>query len=363
MGSGPTSNQRVFQTLDLLRGVAAIAVVMLHYKKLFMPVAAPNAGLVVDLFFMMSGFVIAHSYGNRLSNGMTVVEFMRIRMIRLFPLYLLGLALGALAAMASLLGNGSMGWTAENLAIHAVMNTFMLPVPTYEQSLKLFPLNHPMWSIFFEVIVNLAFALALPLLSTRRIFIICASCVPALCYYALTFGTLDLGVHWAEFGAGLVRTVFGFGIGVLIARLVVPAPPRASAGTVTVILLVLVAAVTLPLSGLAGALRDLACVLFVMPLLIWLAIQVEPPPSLVRLSALLGRTSYGVYILHVPVTVLFLSGSDRISKGALESAAPFSGILLAVFILWLAHVLDKYYDMPVRQWLRRGSAYFRDRAV
>ncbi len=86
--------RRNYGTLDGLRGVAAIAVVVVHAPMLMGSIEAPSAGLAVDLFFVMSGFIIAHAYEGKLRDGMTAGHFIALRLARLYPLYLLGLVLG-----------------------------------------------------------------------------------------------------------------------------------------------------------------------------------------------------------------------------------------------------------------------------
>ncbi|MFN5649528.1 MAG: acyltransferase family protein, partial [Sphingobacteriales bacterium] len=86
--------------LDALRGIAAIMVIIMHtfelfckgdYHKLFI---TPGY-LAVDFFFMLSGYVMAHAYDDRW-NTMTLGDFFKRRLIRLHPLIILGMTLGAI---------------------------------------------------------------------------------------------------------------------------------------------------------------------------------------------------------------------------------------------------------------------------
>ena len=78
-----------FSTLDGLRGVAAIMVLLYHCDQM-----APRGYLGVDLFFTLSGFVIARAYGDRLASGMPVGRFVALRLVRLYPMYFVGGLLG-----------------------------------------------------------------------------------------------------------------------------------------------------------------------------------------------------------------------------------------------------------------------------
>ena len=82
-------------TLDGMRGVAALAVVLLHGAGLTW-VHMPGGYLAVDLFLVLSGLVIARAYRSRMSQ-LGTVGFLQIRLVRLYPLYLLGLLLGITA--------------------------------------------------------------------------------------------------------------------------------------------------------------------------------------------------------------------------------------------------------------------------
>jgi len=76
-----------FEMLDLLRGIAALAVLIYHSAHFLGGQLLPGGYLAVDLFFMLSGFVIAHNYDSKIAAGMTLREFMLVRGIRLFPCY------------------------------------------------------------------------------------------------------------------------------------------------------------------------------------------------------------------------------------------------------------------------------------
>ena len=147
----------MLHSLDALRGIAALGVVVYHFHQYFAPVSAAGGYLAVDLFFMLSGVVITRAYGKRFAAGMTTGEFMLIRLIRLYPLYALGTALGLAAAVASLHGNNLDHWQGSTLSIAALLAVFMIPNFTGHPNERLFPLNAPCWSLFLEILVNLLF--------------------------------------------------------------------------------------------------------------------------------------------------------------------------------------------------------------
>src|SRR5262245_14845562 len=89
----PAQGSRL-ETLDAMRGVAAIVVVTFHLGSL-LPGATTEGYLAVDFFFALSGYVLARTYDARLEHGMESLDFIRRRIIRLYPLYLIGFSLGA----------------------------------------------------------------------------------------------------------------------------------------------------------------------------------------------------------------------------------------------------------------------------
>ncbi len=208
----------MFHTLDALRGIAALGVVMYHIGAAFWPLAAPGGYLAVDLFFMMSGVVLSHAYEARFRAGMGTVRFMRARLIRLYPLYLLGTLFGIAVTVASLFGRNSVGWDASSVLQAALLALLFLPNFTGGPVGQLFPLNIPCWSLFFELLVNLLFVLAWPLLTTLSLILTIAGYRRSGRLGGTAGGSPGHRVDDADFLVGLARTVFGFSVGVLIAR-------------------------------------------------------------------------------------------------------------------------------------------------
>ncbi|TIW52974.1 MAG: acyltransferase, partial [Mesorhizobium sp.] len=87
------ATRHIYLNLDALRGVAAISVMLYHFSPFIADgKVLPSSYLAVDLFFLLSGFVIAHAYDRKIESGMGFGTF---RLIRLYPLYLAGTLLGA----------------------------------------------------------------------------------------------------------------------------------------------------------------------------------------------------------------------------------------------------------------------------
>ncbi len=345
---GAAVGGRVFHTLDALRGLAAIGVVMLHLGDWFAPVAVPGGYLAVDLFFLMSGVVLSYAYEARFRAGMGTYGFMRARLIRLYPLYFVGTLLGIAVGLASLLGRNALGWDTPGLIQASALALLFVPMFSRGPVDQLFPLNTPSWSLFFELLVNLLFVLFWPLLSSRRLAALALLTAGVVGGAAAHAGDLDQGSTAASFAIGLARTSFGFIVGVLIARHGLSAHHRVSTPQVLVLVSVVGVAVLGQPTGAARALWDAVFVLLVFPLVVLAATRVDPGPRLQRLASFLGLTSYAVYVLHSPFSSVLNSVTRRFG-----GAAPFTGIVALVVLLLFAWLLDRLVDIPVRRHLNR----------
>ena len=318
------SDSNRFATLDALRGVAALGIMLFHTMP-NSPLPIPGGYLAVDLFFAMSGFVIALSYEDKLRAGMGLRRFLTLRAIRLWPMLALGAVLGIV------LHGGHSGML------------FLLPNPFTS---GLYPTNPPYWSLLLEVVAYLGFAVLAPRLRLSGLLVLAAVSGTALAAFTLWSGGLffEFGGFWSTLPAGLARVAFSFSIGVLVYRL------RKGTGQQPVedirawLVLAGLAAIMfmMPVSDQAGGqLGGLASVLFAVPLLLWFATKWELPAR--RLAAQLGALSYPLYCIHMPILAI----------GALQGPGlPFVWLLLMA-ASWL---LDRYRDRPMRRWLANAFA-------
>src|ERR1700754_1815377 len=94
-----------YHTLDAMRGVAALSVLLYHWRPQLPWILFGSGYLAVDLFFLLSGFIIAHAYDEKLAKGLGFLDFLALRLMRLCPMLAFGTAIGfALLAVQSLHG-------------------------------------------------------------------------------------------------------------------------------------------------------------------------------------------------------------------------------------------------------------------
>jgi len=195
-------------------GAAAIAVACAHIAGFWSGLLS-HAYLAVDLFFLISGVVIGHAYDVRLCGGWSPAQFMAVRLKRLAPLYFVGLLLGAFRSqIAHTLGYGGDGSVALNLAIGLAF------IPALLGGGDLYPLNSPCWSLFDEMLANLAYGAIARTLTERLLKIFVCLGLASLCVVALRSEiAANLGVSGTNWLGGIARVSFSFPLGLLLHRL------------------------------------------------------------------------------------------------------------------------------------------------
>ncbi len=342
--------RRSFQTLDGLRGVGAFLVVMRHVPALFGPFRVPESFLAVDLFYLVSGFVVAHAYGERLARGGFFGDFVKTRIIRLYPLYLIGLLVGVTTAVATMLADPHGFWTPMKVVECVVTGLLMIPrFPGLETNGT--TLNGPIWTLLYELIANFIYAAAIRLLKTWVLVAIVIVCGVGIVFAEFHYGTLDVGYNLTDQWAALTRVGFSFFAGVLIYRLVGNHEHKSVlAAWACVAVLGVALAIHLPDTLIPA--YEIGMVLVGMPALAVAAARFEPDPLSGWLFSFVGLISYGVYIVHQPLGNLVVMLLHRVVRIPTDLSGTLYGLVFMAFLVLLNWGLDRFYDAPVRRWLR-----------
>ena len=349
---------RTFEVLNALRGVAAIAVAAMHFFYYTVPLHPANVAPAVDFFFVLSGFVIAHAYGDQLAGRLGIGRFMLARLIRLYPLYLLGLALGAFAmATYQWLPDGHFY---SQLAFALVM--LPGPVAFDHTNPDLFPLNFPCWSLFFELIANLAYAALAPRLSNRALGAIIMLGFVGLVASALVTGSLDNGTVRPTFLGGLARVTFGFFAGVALYRRWCVRPSRFALPPLLLFVLLLLPLCVKPGPPIGG-LYELVVVTLYLPGIVWLGASATARRSWLSLCVALGALSYPLYVIHAPVWTEVRAWDNKQFNEVLHGYAPWGGYLLIAGLCLVCWWLDKAVDYPLRRRLSQALIHRSTRAA
>ena len=332
-----------FDKLDAMRGIAAWAVLTYHMMQDALPAVVPRAYLAVDFFFALSGFVVSAAYTPRLRSPHNINRYLLTRLIRLYPLVLLGAILGGLGQLQI--------YTPPVLAVLLITGALLIPTslaPKSEGHVA-FAANPPSWSLFFEVLINIAFGYTSRFLTVRTLaVVVCVSGV-ALTLASLAIGGTNGGVYWPTLWVGVPHVCFSFPLGALLHRLWAQGRlPRWDA-PLSILMLALVAVFSIPrFSGALDILVDLIAVVVVFPALIIAGLKPGSGP----VATLMGELSYPGYILQAAFAQHVKNVPQNIHLGApitrflllLSLQAPY---LIFVFLAY------RVFDRPVRGWLNQ----------
>ena len=366
-----------YELLDGLRGVAAILVLFYHIFEGFSFAEVTNGAgdgiirtlnhghIAVDFFFILSGFVISYAYDDRW-NKMNTWQFFKRRLIRLHPMLIMGAIIGCLAfaSVGFERWDGSTaptGWVMTAL----LLTMFMIPaVPGLPYEVRgngeMFPLNGPGWSLFFEYIGNILYALFMRRMSTRilTIFTILLGIAHAWFFIGNVSGYDMIGVGWTidevNFWGGLVRMLFPFSMGMLIARTFKPRKVKGAFWICSVTLVVLFSVPYIASSGAISlnSLYEFICIAFIFPLLVWLGACGTASGTTSKMNRVLGELSYPLYIVHYPIMYIFYAWLIKNNIYTLDNCMGVAALVIVSSIA-LAFLCLKLYDEPVRRWLTR----------
>ena len=365
MSGAFADTKRHYPVLDGLRGVAALTVVAFHLCEAhavnrFAQVI--NHGyLAVDFFFLLSGFVIGYAYDDRWTR-MSAAEFFKRRLIRLHPMIVVAMVIGALAFYFQ--GGSFFPMIPDTplwrVLLIMVIGMTLLPVPP-SMDLRgwgeMHPLNGPAWSLFFEYVANVLYAFVLRRLPNRVLAVLALLAGAVLVHYLLLGPNGDVIGGWSlepvQFQLGLTRLMYPFYAGLLLSRVVRPGRVKHGFAWSAAILF---AALALPRVGgpatlWMNGLYEAACIVVVFPAVIWLGAGAHAGERTRRVCAALGGLSYPLYIVHYPFVYTYTAWVNEhhlpLRAGLPVAVATFCA---CVALAWL---LLKYYDEPIRAWLTR----------
>ncbi|MGG9964073.1 acyltransferase family protein [Ferruginibacter sp. SUN106] len=355
-----------YRILDGLRGVAAIMVVIFH---LFEAHATSNQDQVinhgymaVDFFYLLSGFVIGYAYDDRW-HKMTLKGFFKRRLIRLHPMVVIGMIVGAIAFyfQAGALWPGISQVPVVKMLLVMLIGCTLLPVPLSMDIRgwqEMHPLNGPGWSLFFEYIANILYAVFVRKFSTKALSVLVFITGVALVYLAVAGKNGDIIGGWSlepeQLRIGFTRMMFPFFAGLLLSRISKPANIKHAFGICSIMVIIILA---IPRIGgtqhlWLNGLYDAVCIIFLFPLIVYIgssgALKGKYVPGIAKF---LGDISYPIYITHYPLIYTYTAWVAN-NKIPLSKAYPVAILVLLSSII-LAYACLKLYDEPVRKWLTK----------
>ena len=357
-----------YEILDGLRGVAAILVVAFHIFEAFSGgnrfVQIINHGyLAVDFFFLLSGFVVAYAYDDRWGK-MTQWEFYKRRLIRLQPMVIMGMIIGALLyyfQASDILFPMIAGMEVWKVILTMIIGFTLLPVPPSMEIRgwgEMHPLNGPAWSLFFEYIANILYALIFRKFSNKVLSVFVLLFAGMVINYTVFGPKGDVIGGWSlnleQLNVGFTRLLYPFFAGILLSRLGKLIHIKGAFWVCSVMITVILA---LPRFGNESSLwmngiYESVCIIVLFPLIVAIGAGGEIKNAFsLKICKLLGDISYPVYITHYPLiywyTAWVVDNKVTLADGYLLGI----GVLIASLVI--AFLCLKFYDEPVRNWLQK----------
>ncbi|WP_166333491.1 acyltransferase family protein [Sphingobacterium chungjuense] len=351
--------------LDGLRGVAAIIVVLFHLAEAIASepseILVNHGYLAVDFFFLLSGFVIGYAYDERWQK-MTFGNFMYRRIERLQPMVVLGMTLGAITFYYT----DSTIWP----LIHEVpvwkmlfvlfIGYTILPVPLsldIRGWQEMHPLNSVGWSLLFEYFANILYALGIRKLSNKALSMLVLIAALSLAHLAISRGDVVGGwtLNVEHMYIGFTRVMYPFFAGLLLSR--ITKPTRIKYALLWCSLLI---AILLFMPRIGGTdyvwmngLYESFCIIVLFPLIVYLGASGMIHSTFEQdICKFLGDISYPLYLVHFPILYLYIAWLSDHEGQTLNDVWPIS-LLILIGSIALSYAALKWYDEPVRKWLRR----------
>ncbi|MES2388688.1 MAG: acyltransferase [Bacteroidota bacterium] len=346
--------KRHYEILDGLRGTAALLVVVFHLLEARFPDPALNpmhhAFLAVDFFYLLSGFVVGYAYDDRMA-AMGIAKFLRTRLIRLHPLVILGVLIGAIGYWFDPFAQAEQPVTFPRLLLSLGLGILLIPAPDLPNRYgETHSLNGPCWSLLQEYIANIIYALVGLRLGKPGLWLLVITSGLTLLITAAYLPNLGTGWGWENIWIAPIRMMFPFFAGLLLYRTGLRIKIPFAYPLLSLLLLIIFCAPTFTYNGLAEA----ACIILVFPLVVAAGAGGHVSGRWAKLSAFSGRISYPIYILHYPFIYIFTHWFYAKNPAVDQFSTVAAACLL--FFVALAWVALRLYDEPVRSWLKRKLA-------
>jgi peptidoglycan/LPS O-acetylase OafA/YrhL len=342
-----TAARKFFAALEGLRGVGALWILVFHSFYRW------HGYLAVDLFVILSGFVVAQSALD-VSQRPSGADFVRRRVARLWPLHVFALVAYAGAFRYH---HGTFPDYPDGLAFSLLQHATLLHCVGFNgQGLTW---NFPAWTVSVEFWLNVvAFYLVSARVRAGQLLIFAAICYVCLYNEFKGYGlNVSYPLAWGWLAGGMVRGLGGFALGWIAfrayARLLPDLSSRSTWTAVEAAALAVLVAVSLRPEGHAAA--DYVAIPAMFALVTALARERGALAALLgsRPLRFLGRTSYGIFLLHIPLQEMLYAHDLNV---ATLGAARYLGLYGALVLL--AATLAHYgIELPCRRrWAPGGTA-------
>ena len=356
-----------YEILDGLRGVASLMVVIFHVFETYsddnrFKQIINHGYLAVDFFFLLSGFVVAYAYDDRWGR-MTQWDFYKRRLIRLQPMVIMGTIIGAalfyfqIAPVFPLIATTPV-WKMLLVMLVGFTMIPLLPSMDIRGWGEMHPLNGPAWSLFFEYIANILYAVGLRKLSNKALGVLVLLFAGLLVHLTVFGSRGDVIGGWAvdstQLHIGFARLLYPFFAGILLMRLGKRIHIK---GAFAICSLLIIAIFCVPRIGgpehlWMNGLYESFCIIVLFPIIVAMGAGDSVSGRIsTRLCRFSGEISYPLYITHYSLIYVYTAWVTHYHIPPGRGAA--WGALLFIASIAIAYGCLKLYDEPVREWLKR----------
>ena len=363
-------SKKHYEILDALRGVAAIMVVIFHVFETHNTSRFDqimNQGyLAVDFFFLLSGFVIGYAYDDRWGK-MSLKQFFTRRLIRLHPMIIMGMIVGAVlyyfqvSDLWPIIGQTPV-WKMLLVMLFGFTLLPLTPSMEIRGWTEMHPLDGPAWSLFYEYIGNILYAIFVRKFSNVALSILVFVTGIALIHFLVTGPNGDVIGGWSltptQVHIGFLRLLFPFFGGLLLSR--ITKPTQINQAFLWCSLLVILS-LSIPRIGddttvWMNGIYESIIIIVVFPAIVYMGASGTLEGKTAKgLGKFLGDISYPIYITHYPIIYTYTAWVKD-NKVSLSEAWPY-GLLVIISSISLAYICLKFYDIPVRKWLTDRYIY------
>lgn len=387
-----SSSPRYFFSLDAIRGVAALIVVLCHwqfffYKDDFAPLPSlESAGLplypylamvynlapyAVDLFFLLSGFIFFWFYGDKIASRDTSFNhFFSYRFTRLYPVHFITLMSLVILQPIMYNLNGHYFIIHNNDTYHFILNLLVIHTWGFEKTPALSGFNGPSWSVSVEMLLYLVFFLLCWMKLQRNKLVIAFIIVLAMGIqyihpmvgqglYSFFLGAMVYHVYHWVIQQKDPRKITNIVIGLTALLWVYILCEYAFSFTRNESMLLMKHLLPSKSDAALTRIFDVARNTFfrtaISPISVLLLALLETTYGSVKIKwmLVLGNASYALYLIHFPLMVLFVIVVDTFGISRDIFYSPLTMLLFYAILLPLSITVHYYFELPIQQLLRR----------
>ena len=350
------------KSLDAIRGIAALLVCLYHACVLFNSNGynfVPHAYLAVDLFFVLSGFILVYRYEPMINNPKPINfrNFAVLRFARLYPLFLAATFAGAAYTLLRLYANGQLGQDLKIWLQALGLNSILLPFFNgYNLSANdgVFPFAVQSWSILWEFIVSALFFAWAKVKNNSKFLIP----IPLfLVLVAATSGNehIDGGWQTSDFWIGGARAFAGFSVGIVTATIyqtrLINISHKSQILLKSFALIIGISAIIyICLNGATTRFYELGLVGIGFPIIILGACFSKGILFNNPISNALGMASYSIYLTHP----LLIDVTNSIIQRIGINPSIMLGIIWTSLVIVISLIVYKFFEMPARKYFKKA---------